>query len=188
MGSVSTNASPARPFQAPRTRLRLEAAYGGRYWRAARCVPGTAIGPASKFRPDRCWRLLRPLKRGTHLASLARQLFRRARRSTGACPLRGLRTNSRLSIHQDLRSQVDTLFTATRIECHLCIHAQLLIDPILSGMNLMRIPAQAPLHALRQIQTGVRRSIRPVRGAYALISPRTDSTPPHLCAPDTGAQ
>ena len=99
MGSVSTNASPARPFQAPRTRLRLEAAYGGRYWRAARCVPGTAIGPASKFRPDRCWRLLRPLKRGTHLASLARQLFRRARRSTGACPLRGLRSPYGLHSH-----------------------------------------------------------------------------------------
>ena len=49
-----------RPFQAPRTRLRLEAAFGGRYWRAARAVPGTAIGPASKFRPDRCRRLLRP--------------------------------------------------------------------------------------------------------------------------------
>ena len=74
----------ARPFQAPRTRLRLEAAYGGRCCRAARCVPGTAIGPGSKFRPDRCRRLLRPLKRVTHLASLARQPYRRARRSTGA--------------------------------------------------------------------------------------------------------
>ena len=44
---VSTNASPVRPFQAPeeRTRLRLEAAYGGRYWRAARGMPVTAIGP-----------------------------------------------------------------------------------------------------------------------------------------------
>jgi hypothetical protein len=81
---VSTNASTARPFQAPRTRLRLEAAYGGRCWRAARFVPGTAIGPGSKFRPDRCRHLLRPLKRVTHLASLARQLFRRAHRSTGA--------------------------------------------------------------------------------------------------------
>jgi hypothetical protein len=30
------------------------------YWRAARAVPVTAIGPASKFRPDRCRRLLRP--------------------------------------------------------------------------------------------------------------------------------
>ena len=49
-----------RPFQAPRTRLRLEAAFGGRYWRAARVVPVTAIGPASKFRPDRWRRLLRP--------------------------------------------------------------------------------------------------------------------------------
>ena len=58
--AVSTNASPVRPFQAPRTRLRLEAAFGGRYWRAARVVPVTAIGPASKFRPDRWRRLLRP--------------------------------------------------------------------------------------------------------------------------------
>ena len=82
---VSTNASPVRPFQAPRTRLRLEAAYGGRYWRAARVVPVTAIGPVSKYRPDRWRRLLRPLKRGTSLASLARQPFRRARRITGAC-------------------------------------------------------------------------------------------------------
>ena len=82
---VSTNASPVRPFQAPRTRLRLEAAFGGRCWRAARVVPGTAIGPGSKFRPDRCRHLLRPLKRGTSLASLARQPFRRARRITGAC-------------------------------------------------------------------------------------------------------
>ena len=31
-----------------------------RYWRAARVVPVTAIGPGSKFRPDRCRRLLRP--------------------------------------------------------------------------------------------------------------------------------
>ena len=80
---------PPVPFK------RQELAYGSkpcfaitlrrvRCCRAARCVPVTAIGPGSKFRPDRCRRLLRPLKRGTHLASLARQLFRRARRSTGA--------------------------------------------------------------------------------------------------------
>jgi hypothetical protein len=55
------------------------------YWRAARCALGTAIGPGSKFRPDRCRRLLRPLKRGTHLASLARQPYKRAHRGTGAC-------------------------------------------------------------------------------------------------------
>ena len=74
---------------------------------------------------------------------------------------------------------IDSTGTAPRIECHLCFHAQLLIDPILSRMNLMRIPAQAPLHALRQIQTGVRCSIRPVRGAYrADLAPDGFNTAP----------
>jgi len=56
---------PSVPFK------RQELAYGSkpcfaitlrrvRYWRAARVVPVTAIGPASKFRPDRWRRLLRP--------------------------------------------------------------------------------------------------------------------------------
>ena len=56
---------PSVPFK------RQELAYGSkpcfaitlrrvRYWRAARAVPVTAIGPGSKFRPDRCRRLLRP--------------------------------------------------------------------------------------------------------------------------------
>ncbi len=64
-----------RPFQAPREEL----AYGSEppsavwYWRAARFAPATAIGPGSKFRPDRCRRLITPL------ASLARQPHRRAR-------------------------------------------------------------------------------------------------------------
>ena len=31
---------------------------------------------------------------------------------------------------------IDSTGTATRIECHLCFHAQLLLDPILSRMNL----------------------------------------------------
>ena len=78
---------------------------------------------------------------------------------------------------------IDSTGTAPRIECHLCFHAQLLIDPILSRMNLMRIPAQAPLHALRQIQTGVRCSIRPVRGAYrADLAPDRFNTAPSLRA------
>jgi len=90
------------------------------------------------------------------LAPATRRPSRHLRRKEKArcramASLRGLRSNPRPSIHQDLRSWVDTLFTATRIECHLCFHAQHLVDPLLSRMNLMRIPAQAPLHALRQI-------------------------------------
>jgi len=51
-----------------------------------------------------------------------------------------------------------------------------------------RTPPQPSHHALRQIQTGARCSIRPGRGAYALISSRSDSTPLHHSAPGTGAQ
>jgi hypothetical protein len=75
---------PPVPFKRQELAYGSKPPYGGRYWRAARCVPGTVIGPGSKFRPDRCRRLLRPLRRVTPLASLARQLFRRAHRSTGS--------------------------------------------------------------------------------------------------------
>jgi hypothetical protein len=167
---------PPVPFK------RQELAYGSKppsavwYWRAARVVPVTAIGPASKFRPDRCRRLLRPLKRGTHLASLARQLFRRARRSTGACPLRGLR--SPYGLHS-----------------HGYAHRVSLVPPCAAFDEPTIIQDEPHAHSspsatpcAPQYETGTRCSIRPVRGAYALISHRTDSTPPHLCAPDTGAQ
>ena len=50
---------------------------------------------------------------------------------------------------------VDTLFTATRIECHLCFHAQLLINPVSTRLVNLHVPTQAPLHALAR-QTGVR--------------------------------
>ena len=115
--------------------------------------------------------------RGTPLASLARQPFGKS-----APEYRRLHRYAAFGL------PIDSTGTAPRIECHLCLHAQLLMDPLLSRMNFMRIPAQVSLHALRQIQTGMRCSIHPVRGAYALISNRADSTPPHLCAPDTGAQ
>ena len=88
--------------------------------------------------------------RGTPLASLARQPFERARRSTGAC----IR-------YAAFGLPMDSTVTATRIECHLCFHAQLLMDPTLSRMNLMRIPAQAPLHALRN--TKPERGVQSVR-------------------------
>jgi len=208
---VSTNASPVRPFQAPeeRTRLRLEAA-----WRRSVLAgrKGTCQAPpsvrAQNSAPTAVGACYARRWRGTPLASLARQPFRRAHRSTGACirfatpvpapakkrkarcraraTLRGLRTYPRPSIRHDLRSQVDTLFTATRIECHLCFHGQLFNYPGYARLDNLHVPAQAPLHALAR-QTGVRCSIHPVRGAYALISPRMDSTPPRLCAPDTGA-
>ena len=127
---VSTNASPVRPFQAPRTRLRLEAAFGGlvlagRKGRAshrhrsglkipARPLAAPASPAVGGARPLLHWPAS-PLKERAGVPALA--------------PLRGLRTNSRPSIHQDLRSQVNSLFTATRIECHLFFHAQLLNEP-----------------------------------------------------------
>ena len=82
---------PPVPFKRQELAYGSKPPGGGWYRRAARCAPGTAIGPGSKFRPDRCRRLLRPLRRGTPLASLARQPYIRARRITGACPLRDAR-------------------------------------------------------------------------------------------------
>ena len=72
----------ARPFQAPRknsdgsSRPRSPASRDW-YWRAARGMPVTAIGPGSKFRPDRCRRLLRPATTRDHapLAGLHQNLL-----------------------------------------------------------------------------------------------------------------
>ena len=83
--------------------------------------------------------------RGTPLASLARQPFRKS------AP--GYR---RLHRYAAFGLPIDSTGTAKRIECHLCLHAQLLMNPLLSRMNFMRIPAQVSLHALRQIPIGVR--------------------------------
>jgi len=102
--------------------------------RAQNSAP-TAVGACYARR----WRV-------TPLASLARQPFRRARRITGACPLRGLRSNPPPSIHQDLRSWVDTLFTATRIECHLRFHAQFFNYPDINhvGPHARSSPSATP--------------------------------------------
>jgi len=127
-----------RPFQAPRTRLRLEAAFGG-------LVLAGRKGRASHRHRSGLKIPARPL------AAPATPAF------GGSRPLLHWPASSSeeragvpaLGRYAAFGLPIDSTGTAPRIECHLCFHAQLLMDPTLSRMNLMRIPAQAPLHALR---------------------------------------
>jgi len=68
------------PFQAPEyTRLRLEAPTAVEMASLQGIAPVTAIGPGSKFRPDRCRQLSRPLLQS------ARHPHGRARRAARKC-------------------------------------------------------------------------------------------------------
>ena len=75
-----------RPFQAPRTRLRLEAAFGGLVLagRKGTCQSPPSVRPQNSG-PTAVGACYARRWRGTPLASLARQPYGRARRGTGAC-------------------------------------------------------------------------------------------------------
>ena len=129
-----------RPFQAPRTRLRLEAAFGGLVLAGRKVRASHRQRSGLKIPP-------RPLAAPASPAlGGARPLLH-----WPASPLKERAGVPALARYAAFGLPIDSTGTASRIECHLCFHAQLLMDPILSRMNLMRIPAQAPLHALRQI-------------------------------------
>ena len=73
---------------------------------------------------------------------------------------------------------MDSTGTAPRIECHLCLREPV-VQPSFVRLANRLATSQAPLHALRQIQAGVRCSIRPVRGAYrADLAPGGFNTAP----------
>jgi hypothetical protein len=139
-----------RPFQAPRTRLRLEAAFGG-------LVLAGRKGRASHRHRSGLKIPARPLSApATPAVGGARPLLH-----WPASPSEERAGLPALGRYAAFGLSIDSTVTATRIECHLCFHAQLLMDPTLSRMNLMRIPAQAPLHALRN--TKPERGVQSVR-------------------------
>jgi hypothetical protein len=90
-----------------------------------------------------------------------------------------------------LRSQtfglsIDTLLTATRIECHLRLRAPV-VQPSFVRLAARLAPSQAPLHALRNtIQTGVLPSCARSGSPLVPRSPPGPVTPrqPHHTAPD----
>jgi hypothetical protein len=173
-------ASSVRPFQAPRTRLRLEAAFGGlvlagRKGRAshrhrsglkiparplsAPATPAKAghapcfIGPPAlqKSAPDyRRLPATRPSDKSTTIYSPESSI-------QGGHPIHGY-------AHRELSVPSFSPYAAFPSY----------VGP--ASFRLLSVTAISPCAC--QIQTGMRRSIRPVRGAYALISNRTDSTPP----------
>ena len=188
MGSVSTNASPARPFQAPRTRLRLEAAFGGlvlagRKGRAShRHRSGLKIPARPLLAPAT------PAKAGHAPCFIGPPALQKSAPEYRRLP--ATRPSDKFTTIYSPGSPI-----SGGHPIHGYAHRVSLVLPCATfdGPNIIQdephahsSPSATP--CAPQYETGTRCSIRPVRGAYALISHRTDSTPPHLCAPDTGAQ
>ena len=166
-----------RPFQAPRTRLRLEAAFGGlvlagRKGRAShRHRSGLKIPPRPLSAPAS------PAVGGarTLLHWPASPLEERAG-VPALAPLRGLRALYGLHSH-DYAHRVSLVLPCATLD----------------GPNIIQdephahsSPSATPCAPQYKSVCGVQ-SVR-CEARTALISHRSDSTPPHLCAPGTGAQ